>query len=216
MPRTRIKICGITRNEDALAAARLGADAIGLVFHDSSPRAVKPSMITALLKDLPPFVTVVGLVVNPEPAQVHAILASGLVQCLQFHGQEPAVFIQGFPLPRLKAIRVQDSSALDSLAAYQGVATILLDAYDPQAAGGTGRSFDWSIARRAVTQGHDSLVLAGGLTADNVGEAIIQVRPWGVDVSSGVEAAPGIKDAMKMERFIATVREADTRLHHQR
>ena len=211
LSRTRIKICGITRNEDALLAARLGADAIGLVFHPASPRAVEPAQVPDLLAGLPPFVTVVGLLVDPDPQQVRAVLASGLVNCLQFHGNESVRMVQTFAVPRIKAIRIRDEDSLEQLVPFKGVASVLLDTWDAHAAGGTGRSFDWSIARKAVERGHDNLVLAGGLNPDNVAEAIIQVRPWGVDVSSGVETAPGLKDSEKMRRFIAAVTQANKR-----
>jgi phosphoribosylanthranilate isomerase len=206
LPRRRIKICGITRAEDARLAAELGADAIGLNFYSASPRAIGVEKVYELIDNLPPFVTVVGLFVNPQQADVERVLDTGLIQCLQFHGDESLQFCSSFGAPFIKAIRVrslQDSK--EKLQPFKGVCSILLDAYVKGTEGGTGATFDWSVARQLVDDGENPIILAGGLDSHNVADAITQVQPYGVDVSSGVEKAPGIKDPEKLKRFIAAV-----------
>ena len=216
--RTRVKICGITRVEDGLAAARAGADAIGIVFWPGTPRVVTVELARAIATALPPFVSVVGLFVDPDPAQVRATLAAVPLDLLQFHGHEVADLCRSFGRPYLKALPVAGGAGGDRLleyvARYPDAAGLLFDA--PPAGGmpgGTGRTFDWSALPKGMAR---PLVLSGGLTDANVGEAIRRVRPWAVDVSSGVEArdadgkpAKGIKDPARIAAFIEEVRNAD-------
>lgn len=200
----RIKICGITRVEDALAAAQAGADAIGLVFHAASPRAVSIEQARAIAQALPPFVTVVGLFVDAPEADIRAVLDQVPLDLLQFHGDEPDSFCQRFARPYLKAVRVRPGDDLNALAAsWPGARGILLDSYKPGVPGGTGETFDWSMI---PSQRPWTLVLAGGLQADNVRQAIDMTAPWAVDVSGGVEAAKGIKDVDKINAFIHEVK----------
>jgi phosphoribosylanthranilate isomerase len=213
--RTRIKICGITRVEDGLAAAREGADSIGVVFWHGTPRVVDFDRARAIVAALPPFVAVVGLFVDPTADQVHTALAAVRLDLLQFHGSEPASFCRQFAKPYLKALAVGDEGdLLESASRYPDAAGVLLDA-PPSGGlpGGTGRMFDWD---RVPVKLPRPLVLSGGLAAENVAAAVRRLRPWAVDVSSGVEAtgsdgAPvkGIKDAAKIAAFIAEVRHAD-------
>ena len=200
----RIKICGITRVEDALAAAQAGADAIGLVFHAASPRAVSIEQARAIAQALPPFVTVVGLFVDAPETVIRAVLEQVPLDLLQFHGDEPDSFCQRFARPYLKAVRVRPGDDLNALAAnWSGACGILLDSYKPGGPGGTGETFDWSMI---PSQRPWTLVLAGGLQADNVRQAIDMTAPWAVDVSGGVEAAKGIKDVDKINAFIHEVK----------
>jgi phosphoribosylanthranilate isomerase len=204
---TRIKFCGITRPEDALAAARLGVDAIGFVFHRKSPRYVDPGRAAAIVRHLPPFVTTVGLFVDPSPAEVQAVLAAASLDLLQFHGAEAPDFCAGFGRPWIKALAVAPGvDLLQSAANYAGSRGLLLDAFVPGMHGGTGTQADWSAIPQSLPL---PVILAGGLTPANVGEAIRAVRPWAVDVSSGVERAKGVKDHEKMVAFIRGVRDAD-------
>ncbi len=208
--RTRVKICGITRLEDGLAAANAGADAIGFVFYNKSPRAVAPEQAAEIARKLPPFVTRVGLFVNAEPAYVEAVLAQVPLDLLQFHGEENADYCRRFARPYIKALRmkIKDMAVSGAIekAHLQSAIGILLDSWDEQQYGGTGKTFDWTIIEKVVTGTH--IVLAGGLTPSNVAEAIRIARPWAVDVSSGVEREPGIKDKDKIEQFISEVRRA--------
>lgn len=200
----RIKICGITRVKDALAAAQAGADAIGLVFHAASPRAVSVEQARAIAQAMPPFVTVVGLFVDAPEADIRAVLDQVPLDLLQFHGDEPDSFCQRFARPYLKAVRVRPGDDLNALAAnWPGASGILLDSYKPGVPGGTGETFDWSMI---PSQRSWMLVLAGGLQADNVRQAIDMTAPWAVDVSGGVEAAKGIKDVDKINAFIHEVK----------
>ncbi|EZQ19940.1 phosphoribosylanthranilate isomerase [Pseudomonas sp. G11-1] len=204
MPMTRIKICGITRVEDALAAAGAGADAIGLVFHAGSPRAVSIEQARAIVQALPPFVTTVGLFVDAAEETIRAVLDQVPLDLLQFHGDEPDTFCQRFARPYIKAVRVRPGDDLDALAAnWPGASGILLDSYKPGVPGGTGETFDWSMipAQRSWT-----LVLAGGLQSQNVRQAIDLTAPWAVDVSGGVEATKGIKDIDKINAFVHEVK----------
>jgi len=202
--RTRIKICGITRPEDARAAAELGADAIGLVFYAPSPRNVGAEQARAIIAALPPFVTVVGLFVDPAQDQVESVLRRCPLGLLQFHGDEAPDFCGGFGLPYIKAARVRsDADLVQYLSPYRSAQGWLLDAYHDRLYGGTGESFDWKLIPRHLAR---PVILSGGLTPDNVAAAVRQVRPWAVDVSSGVEAAKGIKDAAKIAAFIAGVK----------
>ena len=204
---TRIKICGITRIEDGLVAAQVGADAIGLVFVDQSPRRVSIETARAIVAALPPFVSTVALFVDPSPAQVNSVLRDVRPDCLQFHGAETPEFCAGFGIPWLKAARVKpETDLLQFATSYVGAQGVLLDAYSPAAHGGTGERFDWSLIPAHLPR---PLILAGGLEPGNVAEAVRRVRPWAVDVSSGVEAAKGIKDAAKVAAFISEVRNVD-------
>lgn len=208
--RTRIKICGITRVEDGLEAARLGADAIGLVFAEKSPRRVDVGQAAEIARALPPFVATVALFVNPDPAEVDAVLGAVRPSQLQFHGEEGADFCRSFAVPWLKALRVRpETDLLQCAADFANASGLLLDAYSPDAHGGTGHRFDWSLIPAGLPL---PVVLAGGLGPGNVAEAVRQTRPWAVDVSSGVEAAKGIKDAAKVAAFISEVRNVDLQL----
>lgn len=206
---TRVKICGITRIEDGLAAATAGADAIGLVFWPGSPRFVTLEQARAVVGALPPFVTVVGVFVDPEPAEVEAAIAAARLDLLQFHGDEPPQFCQRFSRPYLKAVRVREGVDLLQYASRcQQARGLLLDAFVAGTVGGTGVGFDWSLIPKELSL---PVILSGGLTVGNVGQAIERVRPWGVDVSSGVEADKGIKDLRKIAGFMQEVRSADVR-----
>jgi phosphoribosylanthranilate isomerase len=208
--RTRIKICGITRVEDALAAARLGADAIGLVFAAQSPRRVEIAQAAGIVRALPPFVASVALFVNPDPAEVERVIAEVRPSLLQFHGEEGAAFCRSFSMPYLKAIRVRPGTDLLQCATdFADAAGLLLDAYAPDAHGGTGHRFDWSLIPAGLPL---PVLLAGGLDPGNVAAAVRSVRPWAVDVSSGVEAAKGIKDVAKVAAFINEVGNVDLQL----
>lgn len=201
--RTRVKICGITRVEDALAAARSGADAIGLVFYADSPRAVSVEQARAVVRALPPFITTVGLFVDAAPREIGAVLAALPLDLLQFHGNESPEACRGHGRPYVKALRMGEGADAAALARpYDDAAGILVDSYVEGVPGGTGRAFDWSRLPEGLSC---PLILAGGLTPDNVAAAVTQVRPWAVDVSGGVEATPGVKDAAKIEAFIRGV-----------
>lgn len=205
-PRCRIKICGITRSADALEAARLGADALGFVFYAASPRNIDSNAAREIVAALPPFVTTVGLFVDADAKAIDAVLAKVRLDLLQFHGSESATFCAGFGVPYLKAVRMKPGlNLLQYAAAYASAAGILVDSYVEGVAGGTGTTFDWARIPRQLGK---PLVLSGGLDPDNVNAAIATVGPWAVDVSSGVEAAKGIKDSAKMARFIQGVRDA--------
>lgn len=207
MPATRIKICGITTPDAARAAVDAGADAIGLVFYPPSSRAVSVEAAEAIAAVVPPFVSVVALVVDEPAEAIERILCSVPVDLLQFHGNEPPSFCSQFQRPWLKALRVQPQMDVAREAArYGGARGVLLDAWQEGVPGGTGKTFDWSLAPRELSR---RCVLAGGLDASNVGEAIAVVRPWAVDVSGGVESAPGVKDTAKIAQFVAAVRAAD-------
>jgi phosphoribosylanthranilate isomerase len=205
--RTRVKICGITRTEDAQAAAAAGADAIGLVFYAASPRAVSVEQAAAICRALPPFVGAVGLFVDADAATVAAVLRQVPLDLLQFHGGELPAFCEQFGRPYLKALRMSDEADVTAaLARYARARALLLDTYSADRPGGTGEVFDW---RRIPAPARARIVLAGGLNPDNVAAAIAQVRPCAVDVSGGVEAAPGVKDAARIAAFMAAVRAAD-------
>lgn len=205
--RTRVKICGLTLPEDAREAARLGADAIGLVFYPPSPRAVGVAVAQAVLRGLPPFVTVVGLFVDPREDEVRGVLDQVPLDLLQFHGEEPPEFCAAYGRPWIKAIRMRDGVDLWSLRRrYAGAQALLLDAHQPGVAGGTGMCFDW--ARIPPGLGGE-IILAGGLTPETVAAAIRAVRPYAVDVSGGVESAKGVKDPAKMAAFLREVRQGD-------
>lgn len=200
---TRVKICGITSPEDALVAAEAGADAIGLIFWATSQRAVDLDTAKVIARALPPFVSVVGVFVDDTPDHVRSVADAVGLSAVQLHGSESVADWARFPRPVLKAMPVE---AYADSPWQTARAAILVDAHDPVTVGGTGRTVDWDRARDiAATR---RLVLAGGLTPDNVAQAIAQVRPWGVDVASGVERAPGIKDHDKVRAFIAAARAA--------
>lgn len=208
MPRPRVKICGITSNQDAQQAALLGADAIGLNFYSGSPRVIACDQVTEILSKLPAFTTVVGLLVNPTEAEVQVVLETGLVDCLQFHGDETFEYCQSFGVPYIKAIRVSDyDQAKAKLDEFAECSAVLLDAYVKGSHGGTGEQFDWSIAARLSEESDMPIILAGGLKAENVGSAIKAVKPYGVDVSSGVEIKPGTKDSAQLQAFFNAVQQ---------
>lgn len=202
----RVKICGITRGEDAAAAARAGADAIGLVFYPPSPRCVSYDQARRLRRSLPPFVTAVALFVNPTREAVERVLTEVRPDVLQFHGEEGPRFCAQFGVPYIKACRVKKGTdLLEYFAPFADAQGWLADAY-VEAYGGVGARFDWSLV---PAQRDRPLILSGGLSVANIGEALRVVKPWGVDVSSGVEIAKGIKDAAMIEAFIAEVENAD-------
>lgn len=204
MPVVRSKICGITRVEDALAAAHAGADAIGLVFYSKSPRAVSVQQAREIIAALPPFVTTVGLFVNASRCEINEILDAVALDALQFHGDETPAQCEGFHRPWFKALRVGgDEDVAGQVARYVNASGILLDTFVAGVPGGTGERFDWSLIPPGLTK---PLILAGGLTAENVQQAIAEVRPYAVDVSGGVEASKGIKDAAKVQAFVERVR----------
>ncbi|MDC0661872.1 phosphoribosylanthranilate isomerase [Marinobacter sp. SS21] len=205
--KTRIKICGISRVEDALAAAEAGADAIGLVFYDPSPRAVSTELARIIADSVPAFVSVVGLFVNPDPAYVRQVTDQVSLDLLQFHGDESAAFCSQFDRRWIKAVRVQrEEDVVAAFDRYAEAAGILVDAYDPQLYGGTGKSFDW---RMIPKQRPLPLILAGGLNSDNVARAVAEVHPWAVDVSGGVEVRKGEKDLSRITAFINEVHRVD-------
>jgi len=206
VPVVRSKICGITRVEDALAAAHAGADAIGLVFYSKSPRAVSVQQAREIIAALPPFVTTVGLFVNASRCEINEILDAVALDALQFHGDETPAQCEGFHRPWFKALRVGgDEDVAGQVARYVNASGILLDTFVAGVPGGTGERFDWSLIPPGLTK---PLILAGGLTAENVQQAIAEVRPYAVDVSGGVEASKGIKDAAKVQAFVECVRSA--------
>jgi len=206
--RTRIKICGITRAEDAKTAVDLGADAIGLVFYRPSPRYVSIEQALAVCRAVPPFVSVVGLFVNAERAAIEQVLAQVPLQLLQFHGDESVAACEHHGRPYIKAARVRPGlDLLEYAHSFSSAQGLLLDAY-VDGFGGGGKTFDWSAIPPRLPL---PVILAGGLHAANVAQAIQAVRPWAVDVSSGVEASKGIKDAKKIAQFISGVKDGDLR-----
>lgn len=201
--RTRVKICGITRVEDALTAVEQGADAIGLVFYAPSPRNVSIEQAAMIAAAVPAFVSVVGLFVNADPGFVRSILAKVQLDLLQFHGEESPEYCMQYQLPFIKAIRVRNDTNLVQYAQdFTAAKALLLDTYTEGVAGGTGHVFDWSLIPAQLTK---PVVLAGGLTKQNVVSAISQVKPYAVDVSGGVEVSKGIKDAEKIAAFMQQV-----------
>lgn len=201
--RTRAKICGITRLEDALAAVEHGADAIGLVFYKPSPRYVSIEQAAAISAALPPFVSVVALFVDPTQGEVNAVLSRVRIDVLQFHGEESEVACAQYSLPYLKVIRVKtDTNLIQYAQAYSTAKALLLDTYSEHAVGGTGQVFDWSLIPNNLPV---PIILAGGLTPENVNEAVKQVKPYAVDVSGGVETSKGIKNSVKIAAFMAAI-----------
>jgi phosphoribosylanthranilate isomerase len=201
---TIVKICGITNLRDALAAVEAGADALGFIFYPDSPRYVPLPVAQAISQKLPESIIRVGVFVDPQPDEVFSISANCGLGLLQFHGNESPEFCRQFGIMAMKAFRIRDTDSLAPIQQYNTDA-FLLDSYVPGKAGGTGEVFNWSLAVEAKKFGKP-IVLAGGLTPSNVADAVRAVRPFGVDVSSGVEIAPGKKDAVKMRDFVAAVR----------
>ncbi len=204
MKSVRVKICGITTIDDAQAAVAAGADAIGLVFYAASPRAVAIEQARAIAYAVGPFVTTTGLFVDADPTFVQSVLAQVPLQLLQFHGDETSAYCDSFQRPYLKALRMKpELDVLEKIADYPRASAILLDAYRPGVPGGTGETFDWA---RVPKNSPKPIILAGGLTPDNVSAAITATDVYGVDVSGGVESAPGKKDHKKIQTFIANTR----------
>lgn len=199
----RVKICGITSLEDAILAVEAGADALGFVFFQGSSRYILPEQAAVIIHQLPPFVKTVGLFVNEELKTVNSIADQCRLDIVQLHGDEPPGFCNFVKRRVVKAFRVKDESSLDEMTRYE-VAAILLDAWSPIARGGTGTTFNWEIAAKAAAS--NCIILAGGLTPENVEEAIKVVRPYAVDVSSGVESSPGKKSSDKLKEFIINSR----------
>ena len=201
--RTRTKICGITRTEDALAACAHGADALGFVFYEPSPRNIAPSEAAKIIAQLPAFVSAVGLFVNAEKAFIEQVLAEVPLDVLQFHGDESPQFCDSLQHRYIKAIRTKDSATVAAaLANYSSASALLFDTYVPGVAGGTGEKFDWQLFPQQTSI---PCILAGGLDPDNVASAIQQTTPYAVDVSGGVESAKGIKDPQLIQSFIRGV-----------
>ncbi|MCF7669179.1 MAG: phosphoribosylanthranilate isomerase [Verrucomicrobia bacterium] len=198
--RTRIKICGITGKEDAAAAVDAGADALGFVFFPGSPRYITVERASEIIRELPPFVSVVGVFVNAGIADILRVVESCGLDVVQLHGDEPACVCAGLPCKVVKAFRIKEAGDLEALEEYDTDAW-LLDSYSPGVRGGTGEVFNWELAAHACGRGRP-VILAGGLHAGNVAEAVRVVRPYGVDVSSGVESEPGKKSSAKMRAFI--------------
>lgn len=210
--RTRIKICGITQPGDGIEAVQLGADAIGLVFYPPSPRHVSIEQAQKIVEALPPFVTIVGLFVNAAVDDVKAVLKQVPLSLLQFHGDEDASYCDSFDTRFIKAIRMKEGINLHQVAdEYSRSAGLLVDSYHPGIPGGTGEIFDWDRIPADLSL---PLILAGGLTPTNIAEAVSSVRPYAVDVSSGVEVSKGIKDSVKMSQLIRGVGEADLQQTH--
>ncbi|HET8807275.1 MAG TPA: phosphoribosylanthranilate isomerase [Methylophaga sp.] len=203
--RTRVKICGITRRQDAEFAIEMGADALGLVFYAASPRAVTIAQAAEICRRLPPFVSLVGLFVNANADEVNAALEQLPLDLLQFHGDESPQYCEQFAKPYMKAVRMQRSEDLQIAAEnYHYANALLLDSFQAGVPGGTGQTFDWSM----ITPINKPLILAGGLSSENVATAIKQIRPYGVDVSGGVESAKGIKSNEKIRAFMQEVANA--------
>jgi phosphoribosylanthranilate isomerase len=205
--RTRVKICGITSVADGLAAARHGADAIGLIFYPPSPRLVSLDRAREVASGLPPFVARVAVFVNPAESEVDAVIRACRPDLLQFHGEEDPEFCRRFGVPYLRAARVRAGvDLLEFLSPFSDASGWLLDAFRQELYGGTGEAFDWDLIPHGLQR---PLVLSGGLDAESVGAAIRRVRPWAVDVSSGVESAKGVKDERRIAAFMEAVRNAD-------
>ena len=202
----RVKICGITRLQDLHLACEAGADALGFVFYEKSPRHVTVELAAELVRALPPFVQSVGLFVNAEPAFIESVLKIVPLDLLQFHGDETPADCKRYGRPYIKAVRVRaDTDLLKYAADFEAARGLLLDAFVPGVPGGTGERFDWRLIPTNLPK---PVILSGGLTPDNIAEAVQQVCPWAVDVSSGVEVSKGIKDAHQLARFIANAKTA--------
>src|SRR5512138_3052414 len=203
----KVKVCGITNAEDALAAVEAGADALGFIFYEKSPRYVVPAVAASIVAELPPLVTAVGVFVNEGLASVRSIMDTCGLALAQLHGDEPASYCRELARPAMKALRLKDRGSLLALAEYQargGVRGFVLDTFSELAYGGTGQLTDWNLAAEVAKS--TPILLAGGLTPENVMEAVRAVRPYGVDVSSGGESSPGKKDHAKMRAFLEAVR----------
>jgi phosphoribosylanthranilate isomerase len=200
-----VKICGITNVEDALQAVEAGANALGFVFYARSPRHVTPDEVQKIIAELPPFVTTVGLFVNESIPRIRRTMAAARLDVVQLHGDEQPEDCLIEPLRVIKALRVKAAASLEGADRYR-VSALLLDAWSDKAYGGTGEQFDWQLARRL--SGNRPVILAGGLNPENIIDAVRQVKPYAVDVSSGVEARPGKKDQQKVKEFICRVRNA--------
>jgi phosphoribosylanthranilate isomerase len=201
----KVKICGITNLEDALFAAECGADALGFIFYSKSPRSITPDKAASIIAKLPPFITTVGVFVNEVPGQMREILEKTGIKALQLHGEEPPEAC-GIWTPVIKSFRVSDFVDLKLLEHYRNASAFLLDTFSRTEYGGTGRIFNWDIAVEAKALGR--IILAGGLTPENIGQAVRRVRPYAVDVSSGVEAEKGRKDLKKVKEFIEMAKRA--------
>ncbi len=200
-----VKICGITSLEDAHTAAEAGADAIGFVFCSESPRYIHPEDAAAIIKTLPPFISSVGLFVNHSAEEVQQVCNHVPLDVLQFHGDEPPRFLMQFSQRCMKALRIKNEQDIQQIAAYeQVVSALLLDAYHPEKFGGSGTCFNWKLLQQVETA--RPVIIAGGLTSVNVSELLARYTPYGVDVSSGVEKSPGLKDVQKIRAFIDAVR----------
>ncbi len=207
MNRTRVKICGITRLEDALCAVEAGADSLGFVFYNKSPRAIDPQAAAEIIRKLPAFVTTTGLFVDADAEYIDLVIRETRIDLLQFHGDESPEFCNSFSRPFIKALRMKPGLNLNNeYQRYSDSQAILLDAYRPGVPGGTGEVFDWDLI---PTPHKAPLILAGGLTCDNVAQAVEVVQPFAVDVSGGVEQSKGIKDAVKIVKFINEVTRAN-------
>jgi len=203
---TRVKICGLTAAEDAAAAVEAGADALGFVFVPGTPRCISPERAAAIIAALPPLVSAVGVFVDQPLDEVAAITTACRLQAVQLHGNEPPAYCRRLSVPVIKAIRVRGPESLAALEGYPAQA-FLLDAFVEGQPGGTGATFPWALAREATR--HGRIILSGGLRPETVAEAVRTIRPFGVDVSSGVERRPGLKDHEKVREFIVAVRRAD-------
>jgi phosphoribosylanthranilate isomerase len=207
----KVKVCGITNAEDASAAVEAGADALGFIFYEKSPRYVVPAVASRIIAELPPLVLPVGVFVNEGMATVRSIMDTCGLAMAQLHGDESASYCRELSRPSLKALRLKDRGSLLALAEYQGrggVRGFVLDSFSEMAYGGTGEVADWTLAAEVAKS--SPILLAGGLTPDNVAEAVRTVRPYGVDVSSGVESAPGKKERAKLRAFVEAVRVVST------
>lgn len=200
----RVKICGVTNLEDAILAVEAGADALGFIFVEGTPRFVTPAQAASIIRVLPPFVTPVGVFWNHPAGHVKSVAESCRLGALQFHGDESPDDVAGYPLPAIKTIKVAGAGDLDAMTGY-AVAAFLLDSRDRWSEGETRRPIQWMLARQAGARGR--IILSAGLTPANVAEAIAIARPWGVDVNSGVEAGPGKKDPVKLRDFITAAKQ---------
>ena len=208
--RTRIKVCGMTRLQEALEIAEMGVDGLGFIFWKRSPRSIAPSDARAICAALPPFVTRVGVFVDAPLEEMEEVARLCRLDLLQLHGQEPPELCRSLSRPCIKAVRLRGREELERLAPYRGaVVGFLLDAWSPGAPGGTGLRCDWDLAREAVEMDVAPVVLAGGLGPQNVAEAVARVGPWGVDLNSGVELEPGRKDPTLVARAVEMVHRAD-------
>jgi phosphoribosylanthranilate isomerase len=205
----RVKICGITSREDAWAAVEAGADALGFIFVSGTPRWIEPDAAAAIVVEMPPFVTTVGVFVDRSPEEVESIAVSSGISLAQLHGSEPPEECARLGLPFVKAIRIRSEDDLAEIHQYKQARAFLLDTYAPERAGGTGKTFPWEIAARAARESR--IILSGGLTPETVARAVTQVRPYAVDVCSGVESSPGRKDHRKVWEFIDQAKKASAR-----